>query len=153
MCSEITNQQLTAIERKWVSLFLEVDFFWRDVLIQQVNAASIGREYHPGHWYVDFDVPHELRTFPKFKEHVPIQIMVHHIEPTTCLGEIYCQHDSSMPVFLKEGGWAPTCFLLHVYGGAIQELEIFDIGLDAIPISETYVGRCDYWISPDFAGM
>ena len=52
-----------------------------------------------------------------------------------------------------ENGPYPTSFMLHIFGGSVQELEIYNLDSSIIDRKTMCEGRCDYWISPDFAGV
>lgn len=96
----IENEGLSENEKQWLTTMLSVNFREKGQLIQQINAASIAREYTRYFILIKFIVPVNISAI-KMTERVPIEMRIY------------------------EENNAPLQFLLHVIHGYVSELEVF----------------------------
>lgn len=151
----IHNANITNDELLWINLFFNVYFPWRQQIESQISLSSISREYFSDAIFIYFDVPTHQRTLPKFSYSVPIEFLVQHIyQFKTEVGSITYDNTRLMNFSCKGGNVVyPTSFMLHIFDGSVQKLEIFNWDNSIIDPKKICIGRCDYWISPDFAGI
>lgn len=144
---------LTDEEQRWINLFYQIDFPWKRQMQEQVASADISRDYYSDVLFLYFAVPLEQRTLPRFSHRVPIEFLVQHIYSFgTEVGKITYDNVRSMNIARNgEDDPYPTSFMLHIFDGAVQELEIYNLDLSVLDRKKMCIGRCDYWISPDFA--
>lgn len=151
----VNNINITQNEFLWINLFFSVNFPWKPHLERQISSSIISREYFPDSIFIYFDVPANQRTLPKFSHRVPIEFLVQHIYPFKAEVGSVTYSNIRLMQFAREGDNIiyPTSFMLHIFDGAVQKIEIFNWDNSPIDPNKICKGRRDYWLSPDFAGI
>ena len=148
------NSDLSQKEDEWLSLFFKIETPYSDIIKTQILHAVISREYTKYYLFLNFQVPNSIRKLPRFSNRIPIEMLIQHIENSDDEdGIIYIsrgEDDWSMKVIKSKDNREPTSFLMHVFDGAIQQIEIYNLDSSEIEINQICLGRVDYRISQDF---
>lgn len=97
----IENEELTAYELQCLNILLSEKIRYKKEMIEQLNCAKVSREYTEYYLSLKFMVRRMKQKIP-IKTRVPIE----------------------MRVYIDN--YVPIQFLLHIIGGYISELEIFN---------------------------
>lgn len=146
------NSALDDDENEWIDIILGIENKYTTTIKAQIRNAKITREYTDFYMFLNFDVPEALRCLPTFKDRVPIEALVQHISTKKqTIGVIYHSFllESSMEALRSADGLEPTAFMMHIFKGAVQQLEIYNLDSSRIQRNKISLGRVDYRISPD----
>lgn len=146
------NSALNDDENEWIDIILGAENKYTEMLKIQIKNAKITREYTDYYIFLNFDVPEALCCLPVFKDRVPVEALVQHIAVDgRTLGIIYHSFllRSNMEVLRSADGLEPTAFMLHIFKGSVQQLEIYNLDSSLIQRNKISLGRVDYRISPD----
>ncbi len=121
----IENKELTVNEKEWLELILSKNFFYKEEVINQINRATIIREYTDYYLALKFQVKDMMPPIPT-NIRMPVEMRV------------------------REKEKVPIQFLLHVIQGYVAELEVFKsdsskINDDLIPID----GDVEILVNPE----
>lgn len=147
------NIGLDLDEDKCIGMFFCIKNKYNEILLKQIMESEITREYTDYYMFLNFNVPKALCCLPKFRDRVPIEMLVQHVKEEQAIGVIYRSYllESSMEALQSDDGLEPTSFMMHIFRGAVQQLEIYNLDSSRIDRNKICTGRVDYRISPDFA--
>lgn len=150
----VYNCYLSDLENIWVGLFLSIFTPYSDILSEQIMDSKVSREYGKYYIFLNFSPSEVTRKLPRFRDRVPIEILVQHItDEGQQMGTVYYSHglsDQCIEGVKSENGTEPTSFLMHIIDGSIRQIEIYNLDSSEIDVNKICIGRIDYRISSDF---
>lgn len=147
------NLFLSQEELRWLDLFWSINFKYRSQLQQQIATAKIKREFTDYYIFLNFICDANSYPLPRFNDRVPIEVLVQHFEGAETqkrVGYIQPSLGPGIPIKMDRHREMATSFLMHIYGGFVRQLEIYNLDSSKLKRDGMCTGRADYRISPDF---
>ena len=116
-------ENLGVIENEIIAMFLDLDFSWKEKLIEQIQKSVVSTENRGSSYFLDFSVADNVESIVLI-DRVPIEILVDHV-----------LNDNSVSVFDERREVlfstscevSPTGFNLHMCDGVISEVEVYSL--------------------------
>ncbi|MCM1027355.1 MAG: hypothetical protein NC432_13045 [Roseburia sp.] len=119
-------RRLNKREQQWIERLMDVEFQGRDILLRQFSNVRVAYRQEYAFISLKFSVRGDIEPYP-FPVRVPLE----------------------MRAFQQTA--APIIFLLHIVGGAINELEIVTADLTQINPDRIDLERVEYEIDQEVA--